>query len=86
MSTKITKIQHKRSSEPGKSPQAEDLEMGEFAVNDHDEVLYYKRHDGSIGILAAGKQESFIQNIADLIAREQTKALRMKVFLGMPIL
>jgi hypothetical protein len=72
-----TVIKFKRSSEPGKIPQPEDLEFGEIAINDFDGTMYYKKSNGTISSFSAGGgQDALIEQIAN------EKAIIMAIALG----
>ena len=47
-------IKLKKSSVPGRLPQAADLEYGEIAINYADGQLYYKKTDGTIQSIGGG--------------------------------
>jgi hypothetical protein len=47
-------IKLKKSSEPGKLPQPEDLEFGELALNYADGQLYYKKSNGTVDTIGGG--------------------------------
>jgi hypothetical protein len=70
-------IQLKRSSVPGKIPEAGSLLPGEVAINDHDGTMYYKKDDGTISSFSAGGgQDALIEQIAN------EKAIIMAIALG----
>ena len=47
-------IKLKKSSVPGRLPQAADLEYGELAINYADGQLYYKKSDGTVATIGGG--------------------------------
>lgn len=70
-------VQLKRSSEPGKVPEPEDLQPGEVAINDADGVMYYKKSDGTVGNFSTDSAgDAVIQQIAT------EKAIIMAIALG----
>lgn len=61
-------IKLKKSSVPGRLPQASDLDYGELAINYADGQLYYKKSDGTVASLGSGSGVMGTRKITEVTA------------------
>lgn len=73
-----TVIKLKRSSTAGAIPLPNNLEFGEVLLNYTDDILYFKKSDGTVGSItnAAGGGAAIIAQVAE------EKAIMMAIALG----
>ena len=58
-------IKHKRSSTPGSTPSASDLEEGEIAINTADGEVFVKKQNGSVQKVGGqGEDNAIVMAIA----------------------
>lgn len=73
-----TVIKLRRSSVPGSIPTPAQLQVGEVVLNYADDILYFKKSDGTIGSISSGAAGSTA--LIKQISEEQ--AVMMAIALG----